>query len=161
MLGTGTTSKQPIIPFRMLLFGLNALWAVPISAFLWARQSARQRLWLITGAAFGAVVSPAAMGLYTLYYIPGYLPDRFLAVSGPVLLPPGMVGLLLALIHGEPGYNLAIWLGFVPPRTVVEGTQHVSIAILDGIVWSLVYGTLGGFIDWAQQKRKNRPRAAA
>jgi len=125
------------------MFWLIALWLAPVVAFLWARRSAPTRLWRITGSTFGAVVSPAAMGLYGLYFV------------GPI--PPliGMlVGLPLTLIHTPPGYNLAIWFGLIQPRTVVEGVEHLYVELLNGVLWLAVYGTLGWIVDWFRARRK-------
>jgi len=124
---------------------LIALWLVPITAFLWARRFFSTKLWQITGFAFGAVVSPAAMGLYGLFFL------------GPI---PGLIGMFvglpLTLLHGGPGYNLAIWLGLIQPRTVVEGVQHLYTNLLSGIFWLAVYGTLGWIVDWFRARRKSK-----
>ena len=114
---------------------LIALWALPLATFFWARRRVPRRLGVLTGVAFGAVVAPAAVGLYALYYV------------GPIPALLGLVGLPLAMLHEEPGYNLAIWLGVLQPRTVVEGVQQLYVALLNGVVWATVYGLIGSFID--------------
>ena len=97
------------------LLWLIALWLVPIGVSLWARRRAPMRLWLLTGLAFGAVVAPASMGLYGLYFV------------GPIPALIGMlIGLPLTLLHSGPGYQLAMWCGLIPPREDPEGTPHKS-----------------------------------
>jgi hypothetical protein len=66
-------------------------------------------LWRNTGVAFGLVAAPASLGLYGLYFI------------GPIAALLGMLGLVLTLFHGSPGYNLAVALGLMPSHTVTSG----------------------------------------
>jgi hypothetical protein len=123
---------------------LITLWAIPIGAFLWARRHALGRLWQITGLAFGAVVSPAATGLYGFYFL------------GPLAAVLGLVALPLAMIHGEPGYDLAIRLGLVQPRSTVEGAPGVYVEILNGLIWAVVYGSMGWLVDRLRSRKKAR-----
>jgi len=81
------------------------------------------------------VISPASLGLYALYFL------------GPIAAIPGMAGLALTLFHGAPGYDLSVAMGFVPSRTVVDGSLQASIEALNAGVWAAVYGTLGWLID--------------
>ena len=118
------------------MFWHLSLWLLPILAFLWARVRFPARVGLITGVCLGAIISPASVGLYSLFYT-----NAFLALLG-------MVGLMLSLFHGEPGYELAIRLGVVPPATVIQGSDALWVALLNGIVWSGVYGTAGSLLDW-------------
>ena len=127
------------------MYWFMALWLFPIVAFLLARRLNSPRLWRITGFTFGAVVSPAAMGLYSLYFI------------GPIpALISMLIGRPLTLIHGGPGYNLAVWFDIIEPRTVVAGVQHVYIELLNGVFWSVVYGTLGWIVDSLRARRKSK-----
>lgn len=105
----------------------------------------------MTGVAFGAVVSPAALGLYGLYFV------------GPMAAVFGLIGLLLVLLHGEVGYSLAIRFGVVPSHTVVTGiAQHAWIEVFNALVWSIAYGILGWIIDRfrASRDRPTRPTPA-
>jgi hypothetical protein len=121
---------------------LITLWAIPVAAFLWARRNARGRLWQITGLAFGTVVSPAATGLYGLYFL------------GPLTAVLGLIALPLSMIHGEPGYDLAIRLGLIRPRTTVEGAPAVYVELLNGVIWAAVYGSLGWLVDRLRSRKK-------
>ncbi len=121
---------------------LILLWAIPVAAFLWARRHALGRLWQITGLALGAVISPAATGLYGLYFL------------GPLVALVGLIALPLAMIHGEPGYDLAIRLGLIQPRTTVEGAQGVYVEVLNGAIWAAVYGSLGWLFDRLRSRKK-------
>lgn len=80
---------------------LLLLWLVPITVAVVSRRRASAHFWRNTGIAFGLVVSPAMLGLYGLYFL------------GPIAALLGIVGLPLALLHGAPGYDLAVslWLG--------------------------------------------------
>ncbi len=120
-----------------LAFSLLALWCVPVGVYLWARRRAPGKVGRLTGIALGLVVAPASSGLYGLYFV------------GPLAALLGLVGLPLAMFHGEPGFELATLLGLREPRTVVRGVQHLYIALLNAGVWSAVYGVVGWAIDTA------------
>ncbi len=121
---------------------LNALWALPILTFLVCRHHVSRRVFGLTGASVGLVVAPASLGLYGLYFV------------GPLAALLGLLGLVLVLFHGRPGYELAIRIGVVPPATVVRGVEHVYIAILNAGVWSIVYGVIGHSIDRIRQRKR-------
>jgi hypothetical protein len=127
---------------------LLLLWAVPVTAALLTRRYAPSRVWRNTGIALGLVVSPASLGLYALFFV------------GPVLGLLGLVGLPLHLFHGWPGYELAVKLGMVPSRTVVEGWSHVPIELLNAIVWAGIYGLAGVLIDRVRTMRGPSANAA-
>ena len=130
------------------MVALLALWLVPIAAVLVSRNVAPSHVWRNTGFAFGLVVAPASLGLYGLFYV------------GPVAAVFGMVGLVLSLFHGPPGYNLAIALGLIPPHTVVTSGANVAVEVLNGLLWSVAYGALGLLIDrWRARKRAFKSNA--
>lgn len=124
-----------------------ALWIVPIGIYLWARRAAAPATWRLTGVALGAVLTPALTGLYGLYFL------------GPITALLGLVALPLLLIHSGVGYDLALWLGWVEPGTVVEPKQSLYVDALNGVVWALVYGALGWILD--ALRRRKRARQAA
>jgi hypothetical protein len=121
---------------------LILLWGFPVAAFLWARRRALRKLWQITGLALGAVISPAATGLYGLYFL------------GPLTALVGLIALPLAMIHGEPGYDLAIRLGLIQPGTTVDGAQGLYVEVLNGLIWAAVYGSLGWLVDRLRSRKK-------
>ncbi len=124
---------------------LLSLWLIPACTVVLTLQLRPSRLWLYTGIAFGAVVSPASAGLYGLYFV------------GPLPALIGMfLGLPLMMLHGGPGYTIALWFGIIPPRTVVEGSQHFTLWVLDGLVWVAVYGLIGWAVDAARARRRAR-----
>lgn len=131
-----------------VLILLLCLWAVPVATFVWARKRAPRVLWRCTGFSLGLVVAPATSGLYGLFFV------------GPVLALVGLLGLPLAMFHGEPGFELATALGLREPRTVVHGIEHFYIGALNAFVWSIAYGGLGWLLDVAVRALKPRPRAS-
>lgn len=127
---------------------LLALWLIPLAAALVSQRLAPSHLWRNTGFAFGLVVAPASLGLYGLYYV------------GPLAAVLGMLGLVFSLLHGPPGYNLAIALGLIPSHTVVTGSAHVPVEILNALVWSVAYAFVGGLVDsWRTRRRVAKSNA--
>ena len=108
----------------------NFLWLVPITAWIASRNISPLWRSTIRGFSFGAVVSPAALGLYGLYFL------------GPFAAIFGILGLALTLVHGAIGYNLAIAFGIVPSNTVVGAAGRLPVEIINGVFWSVVYGGL-------------------
>jgi len=116
-------------------YWLVALIVVPILAYALARWSATVHTASIVGVAFGAIVSPWATGLYSLYF------------ASPWGIVPGMLGLVLELIHGAPGFKLAVHLGLIP-RGVVSGLRSaIIIEAINGLLWASIYGLVGMAID--------------
>ena len=131
-----------------MIFLLLLLWLLPIIVAVASARYARSRLWRNTGIAFGLVVSPATLGLYALYFL------------GPIAALVGIVALPLHLLHGSPGYELAVHFGLVPSHTVIEGLMHIPIEAINGAVWSIVYGLVGWGID-VFRKSKQHGQASA
>ena len=131
----------------MVVFEL-LLWLVPVAAALASRRYARASVWRNTGIALGLVVSPASLGLYALYFL------------GPVAAILGMLGLLLNMLHGAPGYNLSVAMGLIPSHTPVEASMHIPIDVLNALIWAVVYGALGRFIDTLRARRPQSQRNA-
>lgn len=120
----------------MSLLWLNLLIVVPVVAYKVARRRAPQHLYSITGASLGAVIAPVSFGLYSWYFV---------SAIGVV---PGMIGLILVMIHEVPGFHLAVYFGFVPAGKVVTGfAQHAIVEMLSGVVWFTFYGGIGYAID--------------
>jgi hypothetical protein len=129
------------------MFWLLALWSIPVTAFLVARRYAAAKLWRVVGVAFGAVVTPASLGLTCVSV-------------GPMSPFFEMIGFVLVLLHETPGYKLSILFGLVPPGCIVEGLrQHASIEALNGVVWATAYGGLGWVVDVIRARRKRPPKA--
>jgi len=125
----------------MILF-LLLLALVPIVAYAWAKRHAPMHRNTMLGVGLGLVASPLSLGLYATYFL------------GPIGIVTGMVGLVLGLWHGAPGYNICVALGLVPVSTVVEGSSHVAVEIANGVFWGIVYGVLGYGIDRFLNSRK-------
>jgi len=118
-----------------MLVLLILLIVVPVTAWLWARRRQPSRVWLVTGFAFGAIVSPFSRGLYSTYFF------------GPIGAFPGWLGLSLNLFHGVPGFEIATFLGLLDPRHVGEGVEDLYVEGLNGLVWGVAYGFVGWCID--------------
>ena len=127
----------------MSLLLLNLLIIVPIVAYKVSKRWAPQRMFSITGASFGAVIAPFSTGLYSWY---------FLSVIGVV---PGMIGLILVMVHEVPGFQIALVLGLIPRGQVVTGLmQHTIVDLLNGIIWCAIYGLVGHVIDRIRYREK-------
>jgi hypothetical protein len=110
--------------------------AIPYVVYRWAKTNRPTKIGVLTGASFGLVVSPMSLGVYLL----GFL----LPVFG---MPLAFVGGAVALLHGTPGYQLSILLGFNELGVVVHGSGTVWIEVLNGVFWSPIYGVVGFFLD--------------
>lgn len=124
-----------------MLFLLLLLGAVPILAHRIARRHFLHRRACITGIALGSVVAPLSMGLYATFYWPY------------VGLIPGLIGLASSLFHGAPGYEAAIALGLMPSHHVAVGIEHLYVFGLSAIVWALIYGGIGWFMDRHRRRK--------
>ncbi len=121
------------------------LWGVPFASHKIAGRKLPAYRWTITGVAFGSIVSPASLGLYALGF---YLPY--------VCVVPAIVGLLSFMLHGTPGYQLAIMLGLQDPRLVVDDSGLAAIDALNAVIWGAIYGSAGYALD--RWRRPLRPR---
>jgi hypothetical protein len=124
---------------------LILLVAIPYVVYRWAKTNRPAKTGLLTGATFGFVVSPVSLGLYLL----GFL----LPLIGML---PGLVGLLLTMFHGAPGYQLSILFGFQERGVVVDGTRYLWENVLDGMFWAVTYGLIGFIFDkklWQYSRR--------
>ncbi|MBE9515730.1 MAG: hypothetical protein IME93_02010, partial [Proteobacteria bacterium] len=121
---------------------LNLLWLIPLTAWIATRNKPQIIKSTIRGISFGLVVSPASMGLYSLYFI------------GPIAAIFGMLGLVLSMFHQPVGYNLAIIFNLIPSHTVITGTERLPIEIINIIFWTLAYGTLGFIWGYFKNRRK-------
>ena len=127
----------------MSLLWLNLFIIVPVVAYKVARRRTPKYVYSITGASLGAVIAPISFGLYSWYFV---------SVVGVV---PGMIGLILVMVHEVPGFYLAVNLGLVPAGKVVTGFTHYAIVeVLNGVVWLICYGALGYAIDRFRSRRK-------
>lgn len=127
----------------MSLLWLNLFIIVPVIAYKVARRRMPRHVYGITGASLGAVIAPISFGLYSWYFV------SFIGVV------PGMIGLILVMVHEVPGFHLAVNLGLIPAGKVVAGFPHRAIVeVLNGVVWLVCYGSLGYAIDRFRSRRK-------
>jgi hypothetical protein len=113
------------------LLPLVLLLVIPILAYRWANKKKPAAKLTVLGISWGLVASPFSMGLYTAYFIPY------------VGLVPGMIGLVSTMLHGAPGYEISVALGFIESHTVVENGGSIICYLIDGVFWAVVYGLLG------------------
>lgn len=114
---------------------------VPIAGYWLARRHFPKHVFRVVGVAFGAIVSPWALGLYSLYY------------WSPWGVVPGFLGLALTLVHGVPGFKLAIWFGLIPSGVVSEIQSQLVIELLNGLIWGVIYGLVGFAVDKIRLRR--------
>lgn len=117
-----------------MLAGLSILLLVPLVVYQLAKRAHSSRTWGATGLSIGLVISPASLGLYALYFVPYY-----------VELVLGMLGLISSFVHGVPGFEFAKALGLI--HTIVNTQETVTIEVINGLCWGIVYGALGYLID--------------
>jgi hypothetical protein len=122
-----------------MLAALSLLLLLPFVVYRLAKRAHSSRTWALTGLSFGLVISPASLGLYALYFVH---PAGFL---------PGMLGLMSGLIHGEPGFEIITALGLRDAHTVVNEQEHVTMEVINGLMWGIVYGALGHFLDFVER----------
>jgi len=122
---------------------LLLLWLLPAGIFKWTSGDRRRIRWRATGAAFGLVVVPASSALYSLYYL------------GPVAAVLGLVGLPIMLVHTRVLSQTGEWLGFPQITMIGGGDELLSLSIVGGIVWMIVYASLGWMFDsWHLHRRR-------
>jgi hypothetical protein len=114
---------------------LALLLVIPSAAAYWSRRRYGRTSWSLTGAAFGCIAAPASLGLYGTFFI------------SPWFVVTGLLGLLLTMLHGPPGYYLCIWLGFLPARTLITGSANIPLEVANGLIWAAVYGLVGLAVD--------------
>lgn len=127
------------------IYLLAFLILVPIASYFLARRRFPKYVFRVVGVAFGAIVSPWAMGLYAFY---------FLSPWGVVL---GLVGLVLGLVHGGPGFDLGHYLGLIPFGVVSDFRSQLIMELLNGLIWGVIYGIVGWAIDSIRLWRSRRP----
>jgi hypothetical protein len=121
-------------------FLLPVLILIPIFAYRFANRKFPHHVFGITGAAFGAIVSPMSMGLYSLFFF------------SPIGLIPGIVGLVLITIHEPPGFHLVIRFGLDQGAEVASSpTLQLIIEAINAVIWSAFYGLIGFVADYIEQ----------
>lgn len=127
------------------IFALCSLILFPIVVYWWARTRLTRHVFAASGTAFGLVVAPWAVGLYSL------------VAFGPYWAVLGFPGLALAWLHEPPGFHMAMLLGLIPRGEVVTGTgSRVAIEVINGLVWSIFYGGLGAGIDLMRCRKPSK-----
>ena len=126
---------------------LILLVAIPIVAYKWAKSHHPEYKTTILGLSFGTIVAPFSMGLYATFFI------------HPIGLVTGILGLVMVMFHGSPGYQIAIQLELIPSGVVTTESSNIIITIINGFVWGTIYGVLGYFIDKYRNIRQNPNKA--
>jgi hypothetical protein len=124
-----------------MLAGLSILLLLPFAVYRFAKRVRPNRRWTAAGISFGLIIAPASLGLYGLYFVSslGFL--------------PGMLGLILTLVHGVPGWEIGSALGLFDSYSVVDWKENMVIDLINGACWAVVYGALGYLIDrWREAK---------
>ena len=115
---------------------LSLMWAVMLPVFAWgyARRRARNRTFTIVGASCGLAAFPISHALFSLIIQP--FPLQLL----------GLLGLVAETVHGFPGDLAATILHLERHADTSPDTILISY-LLNGIVWAVVYGLIGTFLD--------------
>ena len=120
---------------------LNLLWLVPIATWLATRNKTQIIKSTARGFSLGLVISPASLGLYTLYFV------------NPITALLGIVGLVIISIHSSVGYPVAVALDIIPAQ-VLAGTDRIIVEVINAVFWSLIYGFVGYLIGYYKIKHK-------
>jgi len=124
----------------LLLLLLLALIFVPVISFTIAQKKYPGHLWAITGATFGVVVYPflTAMAISLMYG--GALGHAIFQITT-----------LFTSIHGLPGKVLFHLINGLAPS--YPGNVDVWLFALNAVVWCVVYGVIGRYIDQGKSKK--------
>ena len=123
-----------------------------------ARTDAGSR-WRTTGLVFGVVASPFFLGLYGASIVFMHV-CKSLAESLTILAVPGVVvGLGLGALHLMPGWQVAETLGWGGDLSIITRTDYLLMLLVNAVVWTIAYGTLGWVVDIADRKRRRYRKA--
>lgn len=119
-----------------LLVLLSLLIFIPFIAYKFARIYITDYIFCISGIAFGVIVTPFSLGLYSWFHV------------SSLGLIPGMVGLILSIIHGSPGFYLATAFGVINGVDVISSVYgYTVVLVFNIIIWVFIYGLLGYGVD--------------
>ena len=96
---------------------------------------------MVCGIAIGLVIAPVSFALLNFTYVP---------VIGKLL---GIIGLLINLTHGMAGYYCLVGSGLLEPGDQITALQLVATNLVNGLLFSYMYGIIGYVIDRAQAKK--------
>ena len=133
----------------MRVFGLLSLGVAPFAVWWYARMHTPRHIWLLTWFALGLIIGPFSEGLWAAsFWVP------------PLGIPMVVPAVASTLFHVTLGLQIAEWLRIVPPKADLAGLSTVFLA--SGVIWAVVYGTLGFIVDWVRSTRSRRcPKATA
>jgi hypothetical protein len=114
---------------------------VPVIAYLWACKVRSKYTWRITGATFGAVVYPffTALTLPLLYM--GRVGLAIVDITNPI-----------GIFHRTPGKAIYFLLKGHSPD--FRGTEQLWLFALNAVVWGIVYGAMGWYVDRDPDRNK-------
>lgn len=118
---------------------------LPIVVYRVARVCVPKHVYKATLGAFGVVVSPLAMGLYSLYF------------ASPLGIPFAIIGLPLVLVHEFPAWWLLQALG-LNRSDGMDGDVWVYFGgqLINAMTWGSVYGLIGGWVDHLSNKKRGQ-----
>lgn len=148
---TAGSNAQRIILTRytVMVILLNLLLLLPIATYLLAKRTGSKHVFRVTGIAFGLVVAPLSLGLYSWYSFSSW---------GVV---PGLLGLGMSLVHESLGFQLAVSAGVVNGVEVSSNVfQHIIVELFNAVAWAIVYGMLGHGLDYLRAKKSSQTRSA-
>lgn len=108
---------------------------LPLATYNLSKVLGSKHRWLLTGVTMGMVIAPVSLALVQMTYIP---------IVGKLL---GLVGLVTNLIHGSVGYFGLMTFGVIEPGTILVGSELLVINLVNALIWSLYYGTIGYNMD--------------
>ena len=117
---------------------------IPIGVLLLKIGAKQGWRWRIFGVVVGITIMPISFGISTAAY---HAPISFVGMTMDIL------GMLSSIFHGAPGYQLGVWFGlFSGNEVTAHGIKHYYSLFLGAVVWAMLYGALGYFIDMKKGK---------
>ena len=120
---------------------------IPITSYKWAKSHRPEYKFTILGISLGTIAAPFSLGLYATFFIP---------IIG---LPTGILGLVMVMFHGDPGFQVAVQQELIPPGVVTGNSSRVIIALINAFIWGAAYGAIGYLVDKYRKHRQNPNKA--
>ncbi len=131
-----------------MLSWLLLLATLPLAAWYWSKKNRPAQRFFFTFWAFGLIVTPFSLGLYSTYF------------WGPYGVVTGTIGSLAYHFHDSAGYYLLLNSGLMSSGDTVQGALRIKSDIANAVIWSLLYGVIGYALDRFRNRKNASKRSA-